>query len=172
MTRMYPMVMRPMIDIVIISYSGGELLEKAVKSLVTIPIDTEINIIVQQEKQSIPKNVNAGFEQVKSDWFVLFNDDWEAIQENWLDNLLVHAEPKSNIGFISCRVRFDNGLLNHRGYKISSNGIVGNLGRNEPDAVLEDTPHPLCTSYPLSTVRRSESLAGMTTRSGARSLRI
>lgn len=124
-----------MVDVVIISYNGL-LVDQAVRSLNSVKNDTPVNIIVQQSKQSIPKNVNEGFKSVVSDWFVLFNDDWEAIQDGWLDRMMSFRA--DDIGFVSCRVVFNNGLLNHVGYKISSNGLVVNMGRNKPDEIYPD----------------------------------
>jgi hypothetical protein len=124
------------VDIVIISYSGGQLLNQAIESIHRFKNCIDANIIVQQAKQSIPLNVNAGFSKVTSDWWVLFNDDWEAMEDNWLDRLYGFTD--DGIGFVSCRVVFDTGLLNHCGYFISENGKVGNKGKNKPDQVLPD----------------------------------
>lgn len=127
-----------LIDIVVISYTGGPLLEQAVESLFRFRNTADTRVIVQQAKQSIPKNVNAGFREVGTDWFVLFNDDWEALEDGWLDRMLSFTTLDEKMGFVSCRVVFDNGLLNHTGYFISENGIVGNIGRNRADEPLPD----------------------------------
>ena len=125
------------VDIVIISYNGL-LVPQAVESLEFRMNNVDTNIIVQQAKQSIPLNVNAGFERVNTDWWVLFNDDWEALDDGWLDKLLQFGESDPEIGFVSCRIMFDDGTLNHAGYFISENGIAGNKKRGKPDTMLPD----------------------------------
>jgi len=116
-------------DIVVISYDGM-FVDGCLKALGRYSNDEDMNIIVQQSENSIPYNVNRGAEQVESDWFVLFNDDWEPMADCWLDRLVMLQD--DDIGVISPLFVFDDGTVNNDGgYIISPNGLVRNIGMNK-----------------------------------------
>jgi len=121
------------IDVVVISYAGGEMLDNCLAALGRYRNTVvDLNIIVQQSAQSTPRNVNAGFGRVTSDWWVLFNDDWEPTQDHWLDVLyrfaVLNDEPESRLGAVCPRIIFQDGRINHAGYLISEHGEILNVG--------------------------------------------
>lgn len=121
------------IDIVVISYAGGDMLDNCLLSLDRFKNRTvDANIIVQQRAQSTPRNVNDGFARVTSDWWVLFNDDWEPTQDYWLDMLYQFAVfndfVHDPLGIVCPRIIFNDGRINHAGYLISPYGEVLNEG--------------------------------------------
>lgn len=123
----------PIVDMVIISYSGGEMLENLLAKLPKFHNDTVINVIVQSAKQSVARNINAGESKVISDYFLIFNDDWEPTQDHWLDRML---EPLLNDDYgpvdgVSCRIVMDTGIINHCGYIITPHGEVLMRGDGE-----------------------------------------
>lgn len=91
------------LDIIVICYLRSRFLDECLKS---IQRNTEnFNLITICAKKSAAKNRNEGLKKVKSDWFVMLDDD-VIVTPEWLNILL--SFKKNDIGQISPKILYKN----------------------------------------------------------------
>jgi GT2 family glycosyltransferase len=81
------------------------------------------------------KLMNDGVKASNSDYILLLNNDTEVLQENWIENMLCHAQRKE-VGAVGVKLIFPNDTIQHGGVVIGMGGVAGHtfigLGRDEP----------------------------------------
>ncbi len=94
------------VDIAIICYERTSALDGCIKSIKDHTRD--YNIIVVEGKRSAAENRNIALSKLKSDWFVMMDDD-VAVDPGWLDRLLECRD--DGIGQIQPKVLYPDGRI-------------------------------------------------------------
>lgn len=94
------------IDIIIICYEKTPALDRCIKSVKEHTRD--YNLIVVEGKRSAAENRNIALSKVKSDWFVMMDDD-VIVKPGWLEILLSHRG--KNAGQIQPKLLFPDGKI-------------------------------------------------------------
>lgn len=94
------------IDIVVICYQKTPIMEKCLKSIKKYTENFRLILICN--KKSASENRNSGLRKIKSDWFVMLDDD-VIVTPGWLDNLLYYR--RKDVGQISPKILYPDNRL-------------------------------------------------------------
>tara|TARA_B100001057_G_scaffold500273_1_gene614446 strand:+ start:3457 stop:6180 length:2724 start_codon:yes stop_codon:yes gene_type:complete len=75
---------------------------------------------------------NFAADKADGECLVLLNDDIEIIEEEWLEELLVHAL-REEIGAVGCKLFYPDGAIQHAGILIGYCGVAGEIGKGLPN---------------------------------------
>ncbi len=146
-----PRVEQPDVSIVIPVYSGRELTEACLRSIVAATLegpsyeviigddcadaDTKellsrvdgIRIVVNDENQGFLRTVNRAAEQARGKYLVLLNNDTEP-QPGWLQAVVSRLESSPTVGAVGGRLVYPDGRLQEAGGVLFADGSAVNYG--------------------------------------------
>ena len=93
---------------------------------------------------------NFGVREAKGEYIVLLNNDVEIITDNWLEEMLMHAQRKE-VGIVGAKLYYPDNSIQHCGVILGVGGIADHLGK---EASRYDVGHigRLCVTQNLSAV--------------------
>lgn len=68
-----------------------------------------------------------GVEEARGEYYLFLNNDTEVITPNWIEELLRHAQ-FPDVGAVSCKLLYPDGLIQHAGVALSGRDIANNIG--------------------------------------------
>jgi len=80
------------------------------------------------------KLMNEGVAKSKGDYILFLNNDTEVLQNNWMDEMLKHAQ-RPEVGAVGVKLLFPNDTIQHGGVVIGMGGVAGHtfIGKEKDD---------------------------------------
>ena len=76
----------------------------------------------------------------KGEYLLFLNNDTQVISNNWIEELLQHAQ-RSDIGAVGCKLLYPDNTIQHAGVKMNLGGIANSVSYRLPDEVSQPYPY-------------------------------
>lgn len=109
-----------------------------------------INVIKWEKEFNYSAINNFGVKHATGEYILLLNNDVEVITENWLEEMLMHAQRKE-VGAVGAKLYYPDNSIQHCGVILGVGGIADHLGK---ESSRYDVGHigRLCVTQNLSAV--------------------
>jgi len=114
-------------EIIILDNSQDDKIEKFSENFKVIKL-----IKIFSKKFNFSKINNEGVRHSKGEYIIFLNDDTQVITPQWIENMLEHAQ-RDEIGAVSCKLLYENNLVQHAGTIIGIQKHAGNYGMIDRD---------------------------------------
>jgi O-antigen biosynthesis protein len=150
--------LRPKIGIVIPTRDRVDLLEPCLKSVLEKSTYTNFDVMVVDNGSVQPRTIemlakaqardrrllvvrspgpfnfsalsNLGAAKLNSEFLLFLNNDTEALQADWLENL-VELAAEADVGAVGARLLYPNGRLQHAGVVVGFGGVAGHFAEGQ-----------------------------------------
>ena len=115
-----------------------------------LSVNPKIKVVTWDKEFNYSAINNFGVKSAEGEYILLLNNDVEVITENWLEEMLMHAQRKE-VGIVGAKLYYPDNSVQHCGVILGVGGIADHLGK---EASRYDVGHlgRLCVTQNLSAV--------------------